>query len=227
LCLQVPRRGTAQSHSAWRSAVATGVASAALLAYGARPTRAQSVPPLPNCSQISGGGTTVTCSGDLSTGVSSNSQAYSVLNVNHLTTNITPDPTVYGIQFGRNGSVEANIDTGPFSIITTSDFTPGILIGSSGYPDPLGGPVTVNATANISTSGVGSPGLVAGASNPNGVQVTATGVITTGGRDSTGIAAGSQKGSIDIRSSATTICSRLSRPVSAASARQFSACSTR
>ena len=40
------------------------------MAYGARPVRAQTVPPAAPCNQISGiGGSVVTCSGNLSTGV--------------------------------------------------------------------------------------------------------------------------------------------------------------
>jgi hypothetical protein len=74
--------------AAWRSALATSVASAALLAYGVRPVRA--APPL-NCT-ADGSLTIVTCTGDQSAGVllSNGSGTYTILNVNNLTTNITP-----------------------------------------------------------------------------------------------------------------------------------------
>ncbi len=84
--------------SALRAALATGVASVAVLAYSGRPVCAQTVPPAAPCDQISGGGTAVTCTGNVSTGVllTNGAGPYSVLNVNNLTTNITPAPGITG-----------------------------------------------------------------------------------------------------------------------------------
>ena len=100
-----------------RSALATGVASAALLAYGVRPVRA--APPL-NCT-TDGTATIVTCTGDQSAGVllSNGGGTYTILNVNNLTTNIAPASGVTGVEFDSNGAVTLNVNPGPFAIITT------------------------------------------------------------------------------------------------------------
>jgi hypothetical protein len=112
-------------HSAlqsWRTALATGVASAALCAYGVRPARAQTVPPAPPCNQISGTtGSIVTCSGNVSSGVSlpNGSGPFDTLNIGNLTANIAPASGVTGVEFTSNGNVTLNVDPRPFSIVTT------------------------------------------------------------------------------------------------------------
>ena len=116
--IELPSKATPASfnHSTWRRVLATGVASAALFAYSGRPVRAQTIPPAPPCNTISGiAGSIVTCSGDLSTGVLLNNGggAYTILNVNNLTTNIAPASGVTGIEFNSNGAVELNVNPGP------------------------------------------------------------------------------------------------------------------
>lgn len=78
-----PRSGNAT----WRRTLA----SAALLAYGARPVRAQGVPP-PPCSVSQSDPTVVNCTGDLSAGVNldNGTDQFRTLNAFNLTTNIAP-----------------------------------------------------------------------------------------------------------------------------------------
>ena len=166
----------------------------ALLAYGARPVRAQTVPPAPPCDQISGGGTTVTCSGNLPSGVllSNGGGPYSVLNVNNLTTNIAPASGVTGVEFTSNGAVEVNVHPGPFAIITTDAI--GIFAASNTST------VTVNSTADISTSGGSATGIQAGGQNAL-VSITSSGNIATSGNNAFGIAAGAIYGPVTVISS--------------------------
>ena len=148
---KVPRHLPIQS---WRTALATGVASAALCAYGVRPVRAQTVPPAPPCNQISGiAGAIVTCSGNVSSGVSlpNGSGPFEVLNIGNLTTNIAPASGVTGVEFTSNGNVTLNVDPRPFGIITTD--ANGIFASSNG------GFVTITSTADITTFGSGSTGI--------------------------------------------------------------------
>ncbi len=142
-------------HSTWRRVLATGVASAALFAYSGRPVRA--APPTGCTSDLSG--TIVTCSGDQSAGVllSNGGGTYTTLNVNNLTTNITPATGVTGVEFNSNGAVELNVDTGPFAIFATD--ANGIFASSNG------GSVSINSTADIVTTGGSATGVQGSAQN--------------------------------------------------------------
>ena len=173
---------------AWRSALATSVASAALLAYGVRPVRA--APPL-NCTA---NGATVTCTGDQSAGIQLNNGGgpYTILNVNNLTTNITPASTVTGVEFNSNNAVALTVDPGPFAIITTD--ANGIFASSNG------GTVTINSTADVVTSG-GSATGIQGSGQNDLVSINSSGNITTSGNNAFGIAAGSVYGDVTVVSS--------------------------
>jgi uncharacterized protein with beta-barrel porin domain len=194
--ISLPARANATSFSsnAWRNVLATGVASAALFAYGGRPVRAQTVPPAFPCNTISGTtGTIITCSGDLSSGVnlSNGGGPYSVLNVVNLTTDITPAAGVTGILFTSNGAVEVNVNPGLFAISTTDEN--GIFASSNG------GAVTINSTADIVTTGGSATGLQGSAQNDL-LTITSSGNITTSGSNAFGIAAGTVYGDISITS---------------------------
>jgi hypothetical protein len=182
-------------HSAlqsWRTALATGVASAALCAYGVRPARAQTVPPAPPCNQISGTtGSIVTCSGNVSSGVSlpNGSGPFDTLNIGNLTTNIAPASGVTGVEFTSNGNVTLNVDPRPFGIVTTD--ANGIFAASNG------GFVTITSTADITTTGSSSVGIQ-GSVQSSALTITSSGRISTSGNNAFGIAAGSVYGPITI-----------------------------
>ncbi|MGZ5919062.1 MAG: hypothetical protein ACXWJV_04615, partial [Hyphomicrobium sp.] len=173
-----------------RSALATGVASAALLAYSVRPVRA--APPL-NCT-TDGTATIVTCTGDQSAGVPLNNGGgtYTILNVNNLTTNIAPASGVTGVEFTSNGAVEINVHPGPFAIITTD--ANGIFAASNTST------VTVNSTADISTSGGSATGIQASGQNAL-MSIKSSGNIATSGNNAFGIAAGAIYGPVTVISS--------------------------
>jgi uncharacterized protein with beta-barrel porin domain len=184
--------------ASWRATLATGVASAALFAYGGRPVRA--APPVGCAADISG--TIVTCSGDQSPGISllNGGGSYGTLHVNALTSNIVPAAGTYGINFTSNGPVELNLDAGAFNIVTTGNNAAGVRAASNA---PGGGSVTINSSANISTSGDFANGIVAGSPYGFTTQITASGVITTTGNNSSAIYASTQYGEARITSSAT------------------------
>jgi len=172
--------------------LATGVASAALFAYGGRPVRAQTVPPAPPCNTISGiSGSIVTCSGNLSTGVDLPNAGgpFQVLNVGNLTTDIAPASGVTGVLFTSNGAVELNVDTGPFAIRTTDG--DGIFAASNG------GTVAINSTADIVTTGGGAVGILGSGQNAL-LTITSSGDIATSGNNAFGIAAGTTQGDISV-----------------------------
>ncbi len=109
----------------WRSLMlGTAAAGALFLGYGRR-AYAQTVPPAVPCNTITNGGTTVTCTGDVSTGVAltvGGRGTYTTLNVNTLTTNITPVDGIDGILFSSTSgnAVTINSDTGAFGISATN-----------------------------------------------------------------------------------------------------------
>jgi uncharacterized protein with beta-barrel porin domain len=180
--------------ASWRATLATGVASTALLAYGARPVRAQTVPPAAPCNQISGiGGSIVTCSGNLSTGVNlaNGGGPFQVLNVGGLTADIAPASGITGIEFTSTGGVELNVDTGPFSIVATD--ANGIFASSNS------GAVTITSTADITTTGSGAIGLQ-GAVQSAPLTIVSSGNISTSGNNAFGVAGGSVYGDITVTS---------------------------
>jgi uncharacterized protein with beta-barrel porin domain len=194
--ISLPARAdaTAFSPNAWRNVLATGVASAALFAYGGRPVRAQTVPPAPPCNTISGiTGSIVTCSGDVSTGVLLNNGGgpFQVLNVSNLTTDIAPATGIAGILFTSNGAVELNGDTGPFAIRTTD--ANGIFASSNG------GTVTIISTASIVTTDNSAVGIQGSAQNDT-LTITSSGNIATSGNNAFGIAAGTVYGDVIVTS---------------------------
>ena len=196
-----PLLETAQrAAAAWlRATLTTGVASAALLALACT-AQAQTVPPAAPCNQISGGGTIVTCSGSIPTGVLLDAtvtpSSFTTLNVIGLTTDITPALGDGGVAFISDGNVAINVATGPFSIVTTGDDAVGIL-GSSNFGD-----VTIASSADISTSSGFAVGILAVADLD--AQVTAFGNIATLGFSAAGIVVSADTATVDFRANIFT-----------------------
>lgn len=195
----------------WRAALLGTVATGALWMMAPRPAKAGPAA----CTTV---GTTVTCTGDQSAGISSaidfNAATVDTLNVNSLTTNITPAAGTAGILFFRYGAsdtVTINSNIAPHSISAVT--LPGIT--ASAY-----GGVTINNTGDIHSTGIGISALSlnggAGgavtiinngaitassiginASGDAGVTVQQTGDLTSGG-NSNGIRATSSNGPVSV-----------------------------
>jgi len=157
-------------------------------------------------------GTTATCtgnqSGGITTGVDFLAPPVTTLNVNALTANIAPPPTVHGISFINLGTnaVAVSSATGLFRISTSN--ADGVNIYSPGAPVTLvssgaisasglfgagimvngGGAVSVNNTGDIFVSGLGAVGISAynGAAAAL-VVVRSVGNITVTGDQAAGI----------------------------------------
>ena len=97
--------------------VFTFAAGALSLAFGG-PALATLMPVLPAGCTIDSTGTIETCIGDQHTGVTALSPPVTTLNVNSLTTAITPASGTNGITFTSAGAVTINSDTGAFGITT-------------------------------------------------------------------------------------------------------------
>ncbi len=173
----------------WRAALLGTVAAGAVMFGYARRAYAQVTPPNAPCNQISGGGTTVTCTGDVSTGVSlvNGNGPYTTLNVNNLATSITPASGVYGIEFTSSaaGGVTINSNTGAFGIATTN--ADGI------YAYAQGGAITIDSTGDIASNGGGGIDVFRNG-GLSAISVTSVGNIVstfTGIRVSTGQSTGS------------------------------------
>ncbi|AXK82305.1 autotransporter domain-containing protein [Pseudolabrys taiwanensis] len=203
-------RGLNEGRS-WRAALLGTVATGALWMMTPRPAKAG-----PAACTIAG--TTATCTGDQSGGVSSttdfNGATVDTLNVNSLTTNITPAAGTAGILFFRYGAsdtVTINSNVAPHSISAVT--LPGIT--ASAY-----GGVTINNTGDIHSIGAGISALSlnggAGgtitiinrgaitassfgilASGDAGVTVQQTGDLTSGS-NSNGIRATSSNGPVSV-----------------------------
>ena len=139
------------------------------------------------------GGSIVTCSGNLSTGVNLANGAgpFQVLNVGDLTADIAPASGIAGIEFSSNGSVELNVDPGPFGIFATDA---NAIFASSNT-----GAVTIASTADISTTGNGAT-AIQGAVQNSLLTITSSGNIATSGNNAFGIAAGTVYGDIIVNS---------------------------
>jgi uncharacterized protein with beta-barrel porin domain len=166
----------------FRNAFLGTVAAGALsLAFGG-PALAGPAPVPPAGCTIDGTGTIETCIGDQSVGVTALPLPVTTLNVNSLTTAITPASGTDGINFTSAGAVTINSNTGTFGITTQGNNSYGILARSYGA-----GAVTVTSTGNITTAGTGAYGIQA--TGFGAVTVTSTGNITTAGFGAFGIEA--------------------------------------
>lgn len=112
-------------------------------------------------------GTTLLCQGDQADGLDLTNTAFDTLIVNSLTGGIATTG-VSGIFFvtDNGGPLTLRSDTGPFGIWTTGDDAPGVVLSSlASFTDAASvfssGGVSVFSSDAITTSGVGSYGIVA------------------------------------------------------------------
>ena len=156
----------------WRRALLGTVAAGALFFGYARRAYAQHIPPDATCPATNA--TTITCTGDVSTGVSlvNGNGPYTTLNVNNLTTSITPADGVYGIEFTSSaaGDIAINSNTGTFGISTTNAY--GI------YAYTQGGQVTIDSTGDIAANGGGGISVLRNGGTTD-VSITSVGNITS------------------------------------------------
>ena len=104
----------------FRNAFLGTVAAGALsLAFGG-PALAGPAPVPPAGCTIDGTGTIETCIGNQSAGVTALPLPVTTLNVNNLSTAITPATGIDGIQFTSAGTVTINSNTGTFGITTAT-----------------------------------------------------------------------------------------------------------
>jgi hypothetical protein len=177
----------------FRDAFLGTVAAGALSLALSGPALAVPVPVPPAGCTIDGTGTIETCVGDQHTGVTALPPPVTTLNVNSLTTAITPASGTDGISFISTGAITITSNTGAFGITTSN--ADGI------YASNASGALTVTSTGNISTSGDNARGIYArGGVGAGAVTVTSTGNITTGGTNASGIFA-SGAASITVTSS--------------------------
>ncbi|WP_136660960.1 autotransporter domain-containing protein [Nitratireductor sp. XY-223] len=182
---------------------------------------AQTITPQPQCSQplklvsctsnqCTEIGELISCTGDLSEGVSvdlGNSSTHTFLSVTDLTADITPESGVRGIEFYSKGDITLNSDTGDQAITTQSDH--GIRAVSLG-----GGSVAVDHRGTISTTGISSYGISASSHGAGTVTVKQSGIITVAGGYSHGISGYSEGGDISIELTNSDITASLSDGVS-------------
>jgi uncharacterized protein with beta-barrel porin domain len=165
-----------RSGSRFRDAFLGTVAAGALsLAFGG-PALAG-----PDACTPSGGGTIETCTGNQSAGIAiTNPPTLTTLNVNNLSTAITPPTGIDGIQFTSAGTVTITSNTGAFGITTAGANAAGILADGAGA-------VTVTSTGNIATAGSNANGIYARGNGAGAMTVTSTGNISTQGVSAYGI----------------------------------------
>jgi uncharacterized protein with beta-barrel porin domain len=197
------------------SFLGTVAAGALSLAFGG-PAQAL----LPAGCTLSGGGTIETCTGDQHAGVAiAAPTTLTTLNVNNLTTAITPASTTPGISFSSAGAIAITSNTGTFGITTSNangiyaNGSLAVTVTSTGNITTSGTganailvqaslAATVISTGNIITAGVNANGIVAQAFNVAGspATVTSTGNITTMGVGARGISAYSTAGAVNVTS---------------------------
>jgi len=215
----LPRQRAAESLRA-RAALSSLVLSISF-AVAPVPTSAQTIPS--GCTS-SVGGTALNCSGDRSGGVILNtigsSETYTTLEVDNLTSNITPSVGP-GVSFDGNGEVNLFIDLGPWKIVTASNSEAAVTAGNL-TTDPVNvaiigaietsgpsspgivvstddGSVAIDSQARITTLGDGSHGISTATVTSN-IAISSFGAISTSGHAANGIHASSQSGNIAIAS---------------------------
>jgi uncharacterized protein with beta-barrel porin domain len=164
-----------RSGTSWRAALlGTAAAGAFSFAVGGPAAAA------PTLCVING--TIATCSGNQSAGIASGTDftapPITTLNVNSLTTAITPASGTGGISFTSVGAITITSNTGAFGITTSN--ANGIYANASLD-------ATVTSTGNITTTGASGIGIDALASLA--ATVTSTGDIITAGNNANGISA--------------------------------------
>lgn len=138
---------------------------------------AQIVPPTPPCDSIVG--QTVTCTGNLASGIATGFP-FTVLNVNTLYQNIETASGVAGIRFSSLGHVTINVDARPFAIYSYGINTVGISGSGNGG-------VSITTIGSVIAAGDGAHGIFA-QSVGGDATVTVRGTVVGGWGTGTGIA---------------------------------------
>ncbi|MDJ0513607.1 MAG: autotransporter domain-containing protein [Methyloceanibacter sp.] len=138
-----------------------GTAAAGLMLFGyGRSAYGQVSPPNAPCNQISGGGTTVTCTGDVSDGILVDGDAlpYTTLYVNTIRGNITPTAGIDGINFTNSNGNDITIvsDTNSYTIYGNDSFGVHARSSVSNAGDVTSGTITIDNTGDIRQSPYGS-----------------------------------------------------------------------
>jgi len=141
-------------------------------------------------------GNVATCVGDQSDGITNQgvtpdftTPPIDTLNVNNLTTAITPTLGTTGIDLAiitGDGNLTLNSDTGNFGIATLGSNDEGISV-VVGQTDPANGNVIINSTGNITTNGTLAEGIIGFVRGNGNVDITSSGNITTIADSSVGI----------------------------------------
>jgi hypothetical protein len=168
-----------RSDLSWREALLSTAAAGALsIAIGG--------PALAGPTLCVTNGAVATCSGDQSAGIASGTDfavpLVTTLNVNNLTTAITPASGTRGISFTSTGAITISSDTGAFGISALGNNASGIFALSTSA-----GAVTVTSTGNITAQGILGFGILAESIGAAAVTVTSTGNIATQGSNAYGI----------------------------------------
>jgi uncharacterized protein with beta-barrel porin domain len=171
--------------NALKSALLTTAAAGAILATVPTAARAQIAVP-PSGAECTVVGSTATCTGDVSPGIDVDGTTIDTLNVNNLTTAITPDAGTDGIHFSDGSDdITIDVDTGTFGITTSGNDADGI------YTQRTDANTTITSAGNISTDGSYSDGIDARVAGDGDITITSTGnVSTTGFFDAQGISGG-------------------------------------
>ncbi|MCR9214273.1 MAG: autotransporter outer membrane beta-barrel domain-containing protein [Proteobacteria bacterium] len=127
---------------------------------------------------------TVTCTGDLSDGVSKITPGTEILNVNSLTTDIEPDSGTRGVALTGTGTVQITYEGGDQDILTTGEPAAGIVGLSTGVNGSDG------ITLDFLAYSVGTDGTHG--TSADAVNITSSGAISTDGEYGHGILAISQ-----------------------------------
>ncbi len=158
----------------------------------------QSIPPSVVSDTCTISGTSATCSGDLSSGITTTGPGVDAVTVQSLTGDIAPDAGVAGISFINEESDDAGIEinvTGDGHQISTNGAS-GIdaVSAAAGGGDAYfaGGDITITSDADITTSGASAHGISAAtgfsrAFDASDIRITSTGDIAASGEGSIGI----------------------------------------
>ncbi len=180
----LPERREGSELARLRIVLLGSVAAGALLIATPGPARAQVTPAdQPACS-ISGA--VVTCSGDLATGVLVDNVSavtvYTTLNVNSLTTSISPQSGTAGLDFVSNGGVTITSNTGTHGVTSSNDSG-----RAYGIRAVAGEAVTITSTGDIATTATDRAAAIYAYSAGGGITVTSSGTLTANGSQAYGI----------------------------------------
>ena len=172
-------------HGRVKAALIGSVLPISILFANPQSSQAQVVPADPQC-VVSG--TTVTCTGDLSTGVDVDGPPYDALNILNVDPpGIMPASGIAGVDFTATVAqdITVNVDTsGTAGVSTTGADAEGIFAYQVGGD----GDITITSTGNVTTTGTDAEGIFARQDGGDGdISVVSTGNISTAANDANGI----------------------------------------